>query len=611
MKKIALTSMIMSLLTTYQAYAGSKLLIKRWNPFSKFSDRDYYDKIRKTELGIGIITECEKLLSKELPNPSEELYRSSFVTKERRPYELQHTGMITELNLLSIGILLEPRAEFIARWTKLCEILAGLKVWILPAHDQIPHVKEPMSNIDGREITMDLRSTSLAATVSVILNCLDELMDEKLADSLRAKMNKLVIDPLYECATGKRPLNHWMKVSHNWNAVCFCNSLWTVLSADISENKRQAIVKLALRQMPLFMQGFCPDGYCKEGPGYYGFGFGHFLYAAFLLYEASDHKLNILRKFKAEKYCDFPEKMMLTPNLYPYYADCNPDVKPVFEQLAIRDYLLGVRKDIPWSLEAQKVYSGWTEFKDNMLLLRYADMGAKYQISELEDFSAYMQTGIFTWRKNGYSLGFKGGSNFEFHNHNDVGHYVFAKNDTPMLIDAGNTIYKMNTFYGGKRYDNKLRSSYGHAVPVINGECQTAGEGTDAVVLAADRNHAVLDIKAAYNVPELKKLEREVKFSDEGVLTVSDTAELDKEGTFAVAIITLGEWKEIAPGKLEISDADWVLDVEISGSGKYEITDELLNEDNLWGRDVRRILITFTEKNKKFDLSTKFTERNK
>ena len=54
-----------------------------------------------------------------------------------------------------------------------------------------------------------------------------------------------------------------------------------------------------------------------------------------------------------------------------------------------------------------------------------------------------------------------------------------------------------------------------------------------------------------------------------------------------------------------------LLDVEINASGKYEITDELLDEDNLWGREVRRILITFTEKDKKFNLSTKFTERNK
>ncbi len=611
MKKFIFGGMLMSLLTSYNAYAGSKLLVKRWNPFPKVSDRQYYEKLRKTDFGKGIVQECEKLLDQELPAPSEKLYRSSFVTKERRPYELQHTGMIIELNLLTMGILLDPRPEFIARWTKIGEMLNNLKVWILPAHDQIPHVKDPMANIDGKEITTDLRSTSLAASVSVALNCLEEVLDKKLVAALRNKVNTLVIDPIYDCATKKKKLHHWMKVSHNWNAVCFCNSLWAVLSADIPDDKRQEIVKLALRQMPLFMQGFAPDGYCKEGPGYYGFGFGHFLYSAFLLYEASDHKLNILRQFKAEKFCDFPEKMMLTKNLYPLYADCNPTVKPKLDQLAIRDYLLGVRKTIPWNLEAKKVYSGWMEFKDNMLLLRYADLGKNYEIAPLAEFSGYMTTGIFVWRKGKYSLGFKGGSNFEFHNHNDVGHYVFAKGDTPMLIDAGNTIYKMNTFHGGKRYDNKLRSSYGHALPVINGECQIPGEGTDAVVLAADKDHAVLDIKAAYNVPDLKKLVREVKFSDAGVLTVTDSAELEKEGTFAVAVITLGEWKQIAPGKLEISDADWVLDMEINASGKYEITDELLDEDNLWGRKIRRILITFTEKDKKFNLSTKFTERNK
>ena len=32
---------------------------------------------------------------------------------------------------------------------------------------------------------------------------------------------------------------------------------------------------------------------------------------------------------------------------------------------------------------------------------------------------------------------------------------VIVVEQIAFLIDAGNTIYKMNTFYGGKRYDNK------------------------------------------------------------------------------------------------------------------------------------------------------------
>ena len=79
------------------------------------------------------------------------------------------------------------------------------------------------------------------------------------------------------------------------------------------------------------------------------------------------------------------------------------------------------------------------------------------------------------------SAAVKGGSNDEFHNHNDVGGFVLAVDGTvPVIVDPGAEYYSGRSF-SSRRYESNLNNSFGHSVPRINGELQIAGKKRLAV----------------------------------------------------------------------------------------------------------------------------------
>ena len=85
-----------------------------------------------------------------------------------------------------------------------------------------------------------------------------------------------------------------MFLDHNWNAVCYTNTILTFLTADVPEKDRDLVLDFSLEHLKLFLSGFNEDGYCREGPSYFGYGFGHYTYVSWALYEASEHKIKVL-----------------------------------------------------------------------------------------------------------------------------------------------------------------------------------------------------------------------------------------------------------------------------------------------------------------------------
>ena len=196
----------------------------------------------------------------------------------------------------------------------------------------------------------------------------------------------------------------------------------------------------------------------------------------------------------------------------------------------------------------------------------------------------------------------------EFHNHNDVGNFVLVQNDKTLLIDAGQPRYNMDSFHSGKSFQNKLRSSYGHQVPVCDGKLQLSGFESRGIVRNYDGNGAILDITAPYRHTTLENLLRQVDFDRaKHQVTVSDSANFAEEAEFAVPLVTFGQWEEVEPGMLRIfRKNEWEFFCKVSASGEYEISDELIDDDILFDEPVRRILFTFKNKAKDFKISTTF-----
>jgi hypothetical protein len=120
----------------------------------------------------------------------------------------------------------------------------------------------------------------------------------------------------------------------------------------------------------------------------------------------------------------------------------------------------------------------------------------------------------------------------------------------------------------------------------LAGQLQVDGSAARAIVLRSDFSDAkdilAFDIRSAYHVPELKKLERTFVYhrGPDAGLRVSDEVAFEKPEQFESALITWGDWQEISTNVFKMSDAGEELRVTVDTGGvPYTIRKMLINED--------------------------------
>jgi hypothetical protein len=167
----------------------------------------------------------------------------------------------------------------------------------------------------------------------------------------------------------------------------------------------------------------------------------------------------------------------------------------------------------------------------------------------------------------------KGGNNDESHNHNDIGSYTIVQGKQIMAGDPGVIPYASNIFDPKYRYTYKTVGSYGHPVPLVADKPQRPGKEAVAKTVRTDFNRQkdkiTLDIASAYDVPELKKLERTMDYdrSDAGSVTFTDSFVYANPQGFETAISTRSEWKQISDNTLLLTRGNEKMLVTFSSPG--------------------------------------------
>jgi hypothetical protein len=153
-----------------------------------------------------------------------------------------------------------------------------------------------------------------------------------------------------------------------------------------------------------------------------------------------------------------------------------------------------------------------------------------------------------------------------------------------VICDPGSEVYTKRTF-STNRYESAVLNSFGHAVPVVAGKLESAGKAARAIVTHTDFTDAedvlAFDLRPAYAVPELKKLDRTFSYrrGDNASLRVSDSVEFDEPEKFESAIITWGEWKTNSSSEFEIDDGGTRLRVNVDTGGiPFTIRKTMINE---------------------------------
>ena len=173
--------------------------------------------------------------------------------------------------------------------------------------------------------------------------------------------------------------------------------------------------------------------------------------------------------------------------------------------------------------------------------------------------------------------------------------------DRPLLLDPGGEVYTARTF-SSRRYESKVLNSFGHPVPLVAGKLQRTGRQAQGRVVreefTEDTDTLVLDISSAYDVPELKKLQRTFVYSRHGPgsLTVTDEVAFSKPCDFGTALITFDKWQKLSASSLVIRDQDKALrvDIEVTGAD-FKIHPETIEEDLSGRRLPTRLGINLTK----------------
>jgi len=548
------------------------------------SDRAAWRGVAKLKGYRSALADGEKVLAAPLPPQGDELFLDYSRTGNRTRWQRVASRRRGRIRSLALAECIENKGRFIGELEKTLAALCAERTWVMPAHDG------GLRNFKGTQVDIDLGSSALAWEIATTYYLLGEKLSDKTRAGIRENLRRRILDPYLAMVAGKRKVNWWMMTTNNWNAVCLAGVTGTALAVVESRDERATFVAAAVKYSKNFLRGFTPDGYCSEGLGYWGYGFGNYVLLAETAWQATGGKVDMMAGAAVRGPAMFPQRIAIINGVSPAFADCNVTARASAEMVHFisRRYGLGASpaRDGEFATASGTLAAG--------MIRTFPNSTTKIPRGKADD-----GPGLRTWFKDAgvlicrpapksackIGVALKGGHNAEHHNHNDVGSYVVVTGKTPVLVDPGAEVYTKRTF-SSKRYVSGVLNSLGHPVPRIAGKLQRPGSKARGTVLKTDFTDAAdtltIDYRAAYDVPTLKKLTRTFTYSRlaAGSLTVTDQAAFSKPTTFETALITLGKWKQSAPDTVIVTDGGQSLRISIdTGGAPYTIEAAQIKED--------------------------------
>lgn len=389
--------------------------------------------------------------------------------------------------------------------------------WSVPAHLQ----RKGLSVLQEDGYMIDLFAAETGEALAEMLS----LVGESLSPIVRMRTERYINDRILKYATD----SFWWNsgCTNNWSAVC---SGSVAMCAIYMEKNTERLAEILTKYIDViqkdFYRGFAADGACLEGLSYWIYGVGYFTYFADLLKKRTKGEINLLRDEPVKNIalffgkCFFPgqgsvtfadagEKTSYQPALTAYYATLYPDEfkVPPAEYINMR-------------------YPQDHCARFALLLRNFVWASGRLAPKEVQDFGTHLLPSAqwyLSTAKNGISIAAKGGSNNEPHNHNDVGSFHLFKNGKMLLLDIGLPAYDA-FYFTQKRYTYFAACSRSHSVPIINDTYQSPGAEHCAKNVTLRDDGIQMDISAAYAIPTLSSLIRDLRFDKErGEVRLCDT----------------------------------------------------------------------------------------
>lgn len=567
----------------------------------KLSDRSAW---RKANLDREqILASAEAELGQPIPHLGPEEYEAYEKTGSREPHGKPFGQRLKRVGLFALAAGISDEKKFVEAAQREAEAILAEPTWVIPAHDK------GLLNYRGEKTDVDLGVAMRGYTLATMGWWLDEKLPADFTKKLKNELHRRVVEPYLKRIAGDNSLCPWIGYNNNWVSVCHAGIVGAALYSSPNKSEVLRIVRAAKKHLPNAFKSYSRDGYCTEGIMYHNYGFGHYVDLAEALYRVSGGKIDLFAEDIVATVAPFPTKFEIVNQRYPAFGDSPYNAGAVG---GLQQVLAQRLKDPSLLTHAlrEKNKKGYG-FGDgsliyDMILPATLPEPAPLTSTEWRIRDEFAEGGILVCRPpepDDFTLGavFKAGHNGEAHNHNDEGTFVIATGKTMPVTDIGSEIYTASTF-GADRYKSPVNGSYGHNVPLVDGQWQQSGSEAAAKItgkkFTAKEDRWTVDLRGCYDVPGLKRLEREFVYhrGKDPYVEVTDRVEFATPKTFGTALMTLGDFREEGGGKLRFTEGDDALEVEITASAPFAIKSETL-QANLRGPKTppQRIGVDFKE----------------
>ena len=547
-------------------------------------NRAFWDKIRESDVAKDLLTkEVPALLKKGLPPFVDSLYLYLNKTNVRLPGEIMMNTRYQYLFRLTLAECLENRGRYIPAIEEILVSLCKQKPWSIPAHDRDLH------NFKGTNYDVDLVVATAGNSIAQCVTLLDDRLSPEVKARVQCALREKIFRPVYRCLEEKRPF-WWFTATNNWNSVCLAGVTGSALAMLPNKEERAFFIAAAEKYNVYGIKGYNDDGYCSEGVGYYNYGFRAHILLREEICRATQGKIDLFQSPKFVRIAQYGRKIQMNDGVCPAYSDCRISFCPDQFILDYCNSALGIAvpqreyvlpKVNNFSLHLMEI------FPTQVWKIEKTDEIRKVLEEDLDPLRAYYnQAGILISRPaKGSScrmaISAKGGNNAENHNHDDVGSYAVALGNATITGEQGGPYTYPGDYFSGyapKKY--KIKGSFGHPVPVVDGKTQSSGAKAKGIVtkkeFTNDQDVFSIDYTSAYSTPNLEKLTRTFIYNrqGEGSFTVGDEFTAKKPIQFETAVTTRANWKILDDTHILLSTDTDQLIVKIEASDKVTFTSE-------------------------------------
>lgn len=503
-----------------------------------------------------VAQEAEHISQQDMPKITEELFALFEKTGNRIKYEAVYFGRRKFLTIWGLTALMEQETskkvseETIKKLVKVIKSVCEEECWALPAH------VNRAENANWR-VTVDLFASETAQTLAELVDRFQEELPSEVYQLVVDNVEKRVFIPFFNSSVG---YYEWEQAEHNWNAVCGGSIGSACLHLLRKQPERlEKYLQRICKALPHYIDGFTQDGACLEGLGYFTYGMSYFTNFAQELYEYTGGKQDLFcgkwgsflegKEDKRSKIAAFQGKCYFSDGQSISFSDGNSKehfrvgLSLILEQHYSQISLPGIKQAAglhedscyrfaPLKMDLLQTRKWIKKRKGSKEIEKIEPIKEiekeKIKKEEIEKTNSFFHILPYAqWciggAENGVGMACKGGHNNEPHNHNDIGHFIYEAKGEMLLTDLGAGEYTKE-YFGEGRYQILCNQSFGHSVPVIDGEGQQPGKEFCCSRFEAKEDGSVLiEFPKAYQKGLIEGLCREIKFSKKtGELTLQD-----------------------------------------------------------------------------------------